>query len=365
MSSKKRGVKRVDRNKMVGPMTEFFRVESPEGAEEMGILATFQNNKYGVFVKKTVSDGFSVPGPNGQPMPMEIVHLIIVRQDKKRVEISWEEKQAIKNELLGPMCEGVELFPSEMRRMKTIPEHQCHLWVLQPGATMPVGLIPKAMQELARDNALEKFTVHGEELEVYLVEDDGVTQVFGSEEDARKSYEENDAEMPEGKVGRIGSVPTEDDGAAWSNLAKVKVASVLEKAEHLTRLMGGDPSAPASEQTTVNTNGPENDQDDLESEMGVVDESPDSDEENVMMPEFMKLGVEQMRRDRIASIGGAVELLEDRIEQQKKDAEEAEKDAAEAEVREAMAKDELAEMRRNMREERGADEKGKTDPEDA
>lgn len=356
VGKKNNKVRRIDRNRMVGPMTEFVRVENPEGADELGIIATFQNNRYGIFMKKMLSSGFSAPGPDGSPRPMEIIHLIIARQDKKKIEIPWAEKQAIKNELLGPMAEAVELFPSEMRRMVSIVDHQAHLWVLPPGATIPVGMIPKAMQELAREDALERFTVTKDELDLFLVEDGGVVQVFGSQEEAAKSYEEAGNDMPEGTVGRIGSVPTEDDGAVWSNMAKVKIANVLEKSSMLDKLLGGgQPEDPIEHR--INTNGPETDQDELEDEMGVVDESPNGDEENVMMPEFMAMGVEDMQRKRMAAIDDAVGNLEARIEEQEKV--EAEKKAAEEvdEKSDKEAADYLEKMREKVRKERESKDK--------
>jgi hypothetical protein len=161
-------VHRLDRNKMVGPMTEFVRIPNPPGAEEQGVLATFENNKYGVFLKKILSPGFATTGPDGHPQRMEIMHMIIFRLDKNKTEIPWGEKQFIKNNILGENSEGMELLPAETRRMRTIPETQTHLWVLPPGSMIPAGLIPKAMQALAQQNALEKFTVSKEELgEIY------------------------------------------------------------------------------------------------------------------------------------------------------------------------------------------------------
>ena len=61
---------RIDRNKKMGPLTEFNRIANPPGAEESGVLATFENNRYGVFLKQTVSHGFTVPGVDGAPQPM-------------------------------------------------------------------------------------------------------------------------------------------------------------------------------------------------------------------------------------------------------------------------------------------------------
>ena len=55
MKRKMNNVRKLDRNKMVGPMTEFVPVQNPPGAEDVGILATFENNKYGAINTKTVA----------------------------------------------------------------------------------------------------------------------------------------------------------------------------------------------------------------------------------------------------------------------------------------------------------------------
>lgn len=75
-------------------------------------------------------------GPGAQPM----AHLSIKRLDREPVH-DWRELQEIKNQLVGPECEGVELYPSESRVVDTA--NQYHLWVLvTPGARIPFGFFP-------------------------------------------------------------------------------------------------------------------------------------------------------------------------------------------------------------------------------
>ncbi len=57
-----------------------------------------------------------------------IVHLDLARHDGQPIT-SWQDLQQIKNELVGPECEGVELFPAESRLVDTA--HQYHLWVVE------------------------------------------------------------------------------------------------------------------------------------------------------------------------------------------------------------------------------------------
>lgn len=53
------------------------------------------------------------------------VHLSIKRIDQEPVH-DWRDLQRIKNELIGPECEAVELYPAEERRVDTA--NQYHLW---------------------------------------------------------------------------------------------------------------------------------------------------------------------------------------------------------------------------------------------
>jgi len=67
----------------------------------------------------------------------EVLHISIRRNDRKHL-IDWRHKQAIKNQLAGPECEAVELFPAESRLVDTA--NQFHLWaVLTPGFRFPLG----------------------------------------------------------------------------------------------------------------------------------------------------------------------------------------------------------------------------------
>jgi len=66
-----------------------------------------------------------------------IVWLSIKRHDQEPAR-DWRDLQRIKNELVGPEHEAVELFPAESR--KTDGANQTHLWVLaDPKARWPFG----------------------------------------------------------------------------------------------------------------------------------------------------------------------------------------------------------------------------------
>ena len=79
--------------------------------------AIYLNSRYTVFVYEANT------GPEWPPM----IHLSIKRNDKEVIR-DWRELQRIKNELVGPENEGIELFPAESRLVDTA--NQYHLFVL-------------------------------------------------------------------------------------------------------------------------------------------------------------------------------------------------------------------------------------------
>jgi hypothetical protein len=65
------------------------------------------------------------------------VHLSIKRVDREPIH-DWRELQEIKNALVGPEVEAMELYPAESRVVDTA--NQYHLWaIVEPGARFPVG----------------------------------------------------------------------------------------------------------------------------------------------------------------------------------------------------------------------------------
>lgn len=67
----------------------------------------------------------------------ETIHLSIKRNDRAPIH-DWRDLQEIKNQLVGPEHEAIELYPAESRRIDTA--NQYHLWVLKdPNQRFPVG----------------------------------------------------------------------------------------------------------------------------------------------------------------------------------------------------------------------------------
>lgn len=64
----------------------------------------------------------------------QITHLSIKRLDRAAVR-NWRHLQQMKNEIVGPLEEAVELFPSEARIADNA--NQLHLWVIPGG--IPIG----------------------------------------------------------------------------------------------------------------------------------------------------------------------------------------------------------------------------------
>jgi hypothetical protein len=66
-----------------------------------------------------------------------VIQLTITRHDRQPCH-EWRHFQQIKNELVGPEYEAVELFPAESRLVDTSNEY--HLWVQPtPGVRLPFG----------------------------------------------------------------------------------------------------------------------------------------------------------------------------------------------------------------------------------
>lgn len=60
-----------------------------------------------------------------------------IKRVDKTIARDWRDLQRIKNELMGPEYEAVEIFPAESRRVDTAD--QTFLWVLPAGKHVPTG----------------------------------------------------------------------------------------------------------------------------------------------------------------------------------------------------------------------------------
>lgn len=91
-----------------GAMQEYKRLQTAE---------VYANDQYQVGIDRRPEHGFGID--------MEIWHLSIGRIDGEAAR-DWGDLQAIKNELVHPDVEAIELYPSQARALDTT--NQFHLW---------------------------------------------------------------------------------------------------------------------------------------------------------------------------------------------------------------------------------------------
>jgi hypothetical protein len=73
-----------------------------------------------------------------QPPFGDCMQINIRRRDGNVIFRDWRDFQDIKNQLAGPECEAIELYPAESRLIDTANKY--HLWViLDPSVRFPFG----------------------------------------------------------------------------------------------------------------------------------------------------------------------------------------------------------------------------------
>lgn len=82
-----------------------------QGEEQL----VYHNNRYHVFYRKHTVEG----------VPHDIIHLSIKNNDRS-ARHDWRDFQRIKNEIVGPQREMVELYPREANKVDL--SNQYHLW---------------------------------------------------------------------------------------------------------------------------------------------------------------------------------------------------------------------------------------------
>lgn len=102
--------------------------------------AVWLNNLYQVNVYRVEATSVEAP-------PLK--WLSIKRRDKAPVH-DWRDFQRIKNEIVGPECEGVELYPAESRLVDCA--NQYHMFVItDPNFRFPFGFNERAVKIEAHD----------------------------------------------------------------------------------------------------------------------------------------------------------------------------------------------------------------------
>jgi hypothetical protein len=120
------------------------------GQGELGEL--WKNDTYQVHVIR--HDG---RGPKG----CDIIQLSIKRLDRGPAR-DWRDFQRIKDQLVGPECEGVELYPARSRLVDTA--NQFHLWcVADPRYRWPIGYDERLVSGVSGAGAVQRPFDNGDE----------------------------------------------------------------------------------------------------------------------------------------------------------------------------------------------------------
>jgi hypothetical protein len=124
----------ADRVRLRAQPPEFFRQDGhgrgPDPYEKMHFVEHMLQTA--AAPKRYENDVYSVQIRNKPPF----VQLTISRLDQQPCKCR-KDFQQIKNELMGPECEAVELYPAESRLVDTRNEY--HLWVLTPQSRFEIG----------------------------------------------------------------------------------------------------------------------------------------------------------------------------------------------------------------------------------
>jgi len=123
---------------------------TPEQLREVGAEACYVNNLYQVDVRRML------PKEEGG---FVMTYLSIKRRDKRHIR-DWRDFQRIKNEIVGPEAEGIEIFPAESRLTDTC--NQYHMWVFPPGHKLPFGFEGRVVGENPPDGAVQRPFQAGE-----------------------------------------------------------------------------------------------------------------------------------------------------------------------------------------------------------
>lgn len=112
-------------------MKEFTKgLVLPNGAQ------SYYNGKYQAILSRA-EDGFGRP-----------IFVLSVRREDRKALMDWRDLQWIKNQILGPEVEAVQLFPAESRLVDT--SNQYYLFAYDEGQTFPFGFSDRMVTENVR-----------------------------------------------------------------------------------------------------------------------------------------------------------------------------------------------------------------------
>lgn len=125
-------------------MQKFEQIEiSEERAKQLGTTEVWGNDTHQVIVYRDPKKAPELPqNPDPKDWP-NMIWLSIKRVDREAMH-DWRELQEIKNMIVGPENEAVEVYPAESRLVDT--SNQYHLWVFADTETrFPFGFTSRGV----------------------------------------------------------------------------------------------------------------------------------------------------------------------------------------------------------------------------
>ncbi|GHO61327.1 hypothetical protein KSC_002190 [Ktedonobacter sp. SOSP1-52] len=123
------------------PWTPFVQCEKDPRDPESEI---YRNSRYQVHRRRFKAHD---SGP-------DLIHLSFRRLDRGTF-LPYRDKMCIKDELVGPECEGIELFPARSREVDTANHY--HLWIIDdPTFRFPFGFTRRLVTEATIGDARQE-----------------------------------------------------------------------------------------------------------------------------------------------------------------------------------------------------------------
>lgn len=95
----------------------------------------YANDKYIVAVTRNIDNGFK----------LDMIELSVKRRDKEPI-FDWRDMQQMKNEIVGPECEGIQMFPAESRLVDTANQYWMFCFA-DPKVRLPFGFDVRRVSE--------------------------------------------------------------------------------------------------------------------------------------------------------------------------------------------------------------------------
>ena len=135
---KRSKLKRINTKEFIGDLMKSHGLTRAQAKDQLNRLKADEiwvNDVYQVNVERdTQQHGMQ---------PAMLCHISIKRLDKGPITAGWRDFQDIKNQIAGPDCDALEIYPAENRLVDTV--NQYHLWAFPPGEMIPIGWTSRAV----------------------------------------------------------------------------------------------------------------------------------------------------------------------------------------------------------------------------